>query len=118
MCGKQPSPAFSIHGARRHSTKILWHAAEHFFFFASLTKIGTSLIHSHRTAITVLAAVIFLFDKLREKRSVPLTKQPGSVCFKNPCGTTGASRRDSDIVFLALPPGVSRWKGRTFERGF
>ena len=85
-----------------------------FFFFASLTKIGTILIHSHRTAITVLAAVIFLFDKLREKRSVPLTKQPGSVCFKNPCGTTGASRRDSDIVFLALPPGVSRWKGRTF----
>ena len=32
-------------------------------------------IHSHRTATVVLAVVIFLFDNLREKGSVPLTKQ-------------------------------------------
>ena len=30
--------------------------------------------HCHQTAIVVLAVVIFLFDSLREKRSVPLTK--------------------------------------------
>ena len=33
------------------------------------------LIHSQRITIVVLAVVIFfLFDNLREKRSVPLTK--------------------------------------------
>ena len=29
-------------------------------------------------------AVIFLSDVLREKRSVPQTKQPGVACFKTP----------------------------------
>ena len=33
------------------------------------------LIHSHRTVVVVLAVVIFSFDNLREKRSVPLTSQ-------------------------------------------
>ena len=41
-------------------------------FFADLTKqIGIILIHSHRTAIVVLAVVIFVFDDLREKRHCP-----------------------------------------------
>ena len=31
--------------------------------------------------------VIFLFDNLREKRSVPLSKQSGIICFKNSCST-------------------------------
>ena len=41
------------------------------------------LTHSHHTAIIVCATVIFLFDNLREKRLVPLTKQSGIACFKN-----------------------------------
>ena len=32
--------------------------------------------------VIVVAVVIFLFDNLREKRSVPLT----ITCFKNSCG--------------------------------
>ena len=35
---------------------------------------GVTLMHSHQMATVVLAAVIFLFDSLREKRSVPQTK--------------------------------------------
>ena len=35
-------------------------------------KVGIILIHSHQTAIVVLALIICLFDNLREKRSVPL----------------------------------------------
>lgn len=43
-------------------------------FFASLTKkIAIILIYSHQTAV-LLAVVMFLFDYLSEKRSVPLTK--------------------------------------------
>ena len=39
-------------------------------------------------AIAVLAVVIFfLFDNLREKRSVSLTKHSGIACFKTPCST-------------------------------
>ena len=38
-------------------------------------------------AIAVLAVVIVLLDNLGEKRSVPLTEQPGIACFKNSCGT-------------------------------
>ena len=37
-------------------------------------KIGMILTHLCQTAIVVLAVVIFLFDNIREKRSVPLTK--------------------------------------------
>ena len=48
-------------------------------------KLRIILIHSHRMAI-VLTVVIFLCDSLREQRPVPLTKRPGSACFKNPCG--------------------------------
>ena len=44
---------------------------------------GIILIHSHQMAIVMLAIVIFLFDNLREKESVPLTKQPGIACLKN-----------------------------------
>ena len=37
-------------------------------------KIGIISIHSYQMAIVVLAVVIFLFDNLREKSSVLLTK--------------------------------------------
>ena len=33
------------------------------------------MIHSHWTTVVVLAVVIFKFDNLRLKRSVPLTSQ-------------------------------------------
>ena len=42
------------------------------------------MIQSHQTAIVVLPVVILLFDNLREESSVPLTKQSGIACFKNP----------------------------------
>ena len=35
--------------------------------------------HSHQMVIVVLAVVIYLFDNLREKRSVPLTSQVSHV---------------------------------------
>ena len=38
-------------------------------------------------AVFVLAVVIFLFDNLREKRSVLLTKSSRIACFKNSCST-------------------------------
>ena len=67
-------------------TKILWHTKKHIIFFANLTKkIDSILVHSHWMAIVVLAVVIFLFDNLREKRSVPLTKQSGIACFQSSC---------------------------------
>ena len=50
---------------------------------ANLTKIGIIFIHSQQTAAVVLAIVIFVFDKVRAKRSVLLTKQSGISCFKN-----------------------------------
>ena len=42
-------------------------------------------IHSYQMAIVV--SVIFLWDSLRGKRSVLLTKYSGSACFENSCGT-------------------------------
>ena len=43
--------------------------------FADLTRnTGVILIHSHQMAVVVLADVVLLFDNLRERRSVPLTK--------------------------------------------
>ena len=42
--------------------------------------------------IVVLAAVIFLFGSLREKRSVPLTEQSGIARFKNSRGTPVKNR--------------------------
>ena len=57
-------------------------------FFADLTKNRYNFDSSFTwTAIVVLAVVIFIFDSLREKRSVPLTKQAGVACLKNSCST-------------------------------
>ena len=57
------------------------------YTFANLTKqLGIILVHSHWMAI-VLAVVMFLFDNLREKRSVLLSEQSGIANFKNYCGT-------------------------------
>ena len=64
---------FSSHDTSKLITKILQHTKKHILFFANLTKIGIILVHSHRTAFVMLAVVIFLFDNLREKRSVPLS---------------------------------------------
>ena len=70
------SQPFLSRGTQKLITKILQHTKKCIILFADLTKtIGISLIHSHRTAIVVLAVVISLFDNLREKRSVPLTGQ-------------------------------------------
>ena len=50
-------------------------------------KTGVILIHSHQKPVVVLAVVTFLFNNLRDKRSVPLTKESGIACFKNSCST-------------------------------
>ena len=63
-------------------TRILQHTKK-YIFCQSDKKIGIILINSHLMAIVVLAVVIFLFDNLREKGSVPLTKQSGTAGFKN-----------------------------------
>lgn len=49
--------------------------------FAELTKKTRYHIDSFHTTTIVLAVVIFLFDKLREKRSVLLTKESAIACF-------------------------------------
>ena len=51
--------------------KILRHTKK-YVFVDPTEKIGIILIHSHQTVM--LAVVIFLYDNLREKRSIPLTK--------------------------------------------
>lgn len=38
-------------------------------------------------AAVLLAAVIFLFDDLREERSGPLAEESGVACFKTPRGS-------------------------------
>ena len=43
------------------------------------------MIHSHWTAVVVLAVVVFLLDSLRGK-TVPLAKQSGIAFFKRSCG--------------------------------
>ena len=63
----------SSHGTHNLITKILQYIKN--ILFVDLTKkIGVILIHSHWTAIVVLDVVILVFDNLREKRSMPLTK--------------------------------------------
>lgn len=54
----------SSRSAHKLITKIMWHTKKYVTFFCRFDKkkIGTVLIHSHWTAIVVLAIVIFLFD--------------------------------------------------------
>ena len=58
-----------------HMNELLkFHGTPKNVFFADLTqKIGMILIHLYQTAMVVFV-VTFLFDNLREKRPVPLTK--------------------------------------------
>ena len=63
----------SSHGTHKLiTTKSLWHTKN--MFFADLTKNRYTLDSFKLLAIVVLAVVLFLFDNLREKRLVPLTK--------------------------------------------
>ena len=73
ICIYQRSQPFSSHGTHKLVSKILRHTKKIYFCWSD-QKIGIILIHSHQVAIAVLAVVTFLFDSLREKRSVPLTK--------------------------------------------
>lgn len=41
------------------------------------------MIHSHWTAVVVLAVIIFSFDNIRQKRPVPLTTESGIAGLKN-----------------------------------
>ena len=52
----------------------------------------------------VLAVVISLFDILRGKRSVPLTKQSGTAHFKNSCGTAVGCGRLIEKSLLYYTP--------------
>ena len=67
-------------------TKILRHTKR--YIFCQPDKINRYDFDSLTLmTIVVLAVVIFWFDNLREKRSGPLTKLPGTACFKNSWGT-------------------------------
>ena len=61
------------------------------YFFHLTQKIGTILIHSHRTAIVVLAILFFVFDNVREQRSVPLAKLADIAYINNSRGHQFAS---------------------------
>ena len=77
---------FSSQGTHKLITKIPQHTKN--IIFTDLTKIRYNFDSFISDSYFVLAAVIFfLFDNLREKRSVPLTIQSGIGCFKNSCGT-------------------------------
>ena len=67
---------FSIFHLMAHRNELLkFCGTPSNIFFADLSKRNRyNLIHSHQRAIVTLAVVIFLFDYLREKRSMPLTK--------------------------------------------
>ena len=62
---------FSSHGTRKLNTNILQHTKKYISYSSDT---GTILINLHLTAIVLLAVVTFLFDLLREKRSVSPTK--------------------------------------------
>ena len=72
------------------------------------------MIRSHQMAIIVLAVVIFfLFDNLREKRSVSLTEELHIMYFKNPCGTWVENRcsmlwlnAENKTIFSVNTPGI------------
>ena len=77
---------FHHYGTHKLITIILQHTKN--VLFTDLTKIRYNFDSFISDSYFVLAAVIFfLFDNLREKRSVPLTIQSGIGCFKNSCGT-------------------------------
>ena len=99
---------FSSHGTHKLITKILRHTKIDIFFADLTKKIGIIFIHSQQTAI-VLTAVVFLFDSLREKRSVPLTKQSGIACFKNSCSTPVENRRSQLYVETEHDRGPLPW---------
>ena len=81
---KSPNPVwdrsfqpFPSHHTHTLITEILRHTRKHITVLANLTKkkkISIILTHLQRAAI-VLAGVIFVFDNLREKRSVPRLSQ-------------------------------------------
>ena len=55
----------------------------YYIFCQSDKIISIILTHLHLMAVVVLAVVIFLFENLREKRSVALTKSSGIACFND-----------------------------------
>ena len=62
----------------------------------------------------MLAVVIFLFDSLREKRSVLLTEQSGTVCFKNSCSTLAENRCHGALgsPVAAFEDSRTQWAGK------
>ena len=90
----------SSHGTHKLITKIPQHAGKKNknMFLAHLSKIGIILIHSHWMPIGVLAVVIFYFDNLREKMSVPLTKKSGITCFKDSHSTPVKKSLDYEVL--------------------
>ena len=78
---QQQFSTFLSHGSHKLVIKIL-QLTKNVYFCWSDPKIGINLIHAPQTAIVVLAVVVFIMDNLREKSSVPLTKQSGIHVFK------------------------------------
>ena len=71
-------------------------------FFANLTNKGIIFIHLHLQTLLCWLLSFVLFDNVKEKRSVPLTKQAGIACFKNPCSTLVKDRWSKRYLFHQL----------------
>lgn len=82
----QRFPTFFISCTHKLITRILWHTKIYISCWSD-KKTGIMLIHSHYITIVLAVAICFLFDNMKEKRSVPLSKLSGIACFKNCCGT-------------------------------
>ena len=63
---------FASHGTHKLITKVLWHTKN--IFFCQSDKKRYIFIYSHWMVTVVLAVVILLLNKIREKKSVPPTK--------------------------------------------
>ena len=84
-------------------------------FFSDLTKkISIILIHSHQSVIMLAVVIFFLFDNLREKRSVALTKYSGIAWLKNSSCTLVENHWYKSLKFGWLGPKDEGliWNGR------
>ena len=81
-----------------------WNFAAHqklYYIFADLTKkIGIILIHSHRMLFLCWPLSFFLFNNLRGKRSVPLTRYSGIACFKKILWQSSWKSLSYTIIFI------------------
>ena len=70
------------------------------YFCWSDKNIGIILIHSHRMLFLCWPLSFFLFNNLRGKRSVPLTRYSGIACFKKILWQSSWKSLSYTIIFI------------------